>query len=83
MTANANITALADAGVSIWLDDLSRAILTDGTLEGLVADKGVVGVTTNPTIFAAALSKGDRYQEQVREIAAAGLDVAASRDEGL
>ena len=75
MTANANITALADAGVSIWLDDLSRAILTDGTLEGLVADKGVVGVTTNPTIFAAALAKGDAYAEQVGQLAKDGADV--------
>ncbi len=75
MTANANITALADAGASIWLDDLSRAILTDGTLEGLVADKGVVGVTTNPTIFAAALAKGDAYAEQVGQLAKDGADV--------
>ena len=75
MTANANITALADAGVSIWLDDLSRAILTDGTLEGLVADKGVVGVTTNPTIFAAALAKGDAYAAQVGQLAKDGADV--------
>lgn len=72
---NANLTALADAGVSVWLDDLSRTILTDGTLEGLVADKGVVGVTTNPTIFAAALSQGDAYAEQVAALAKDGADV--------
>ena len=75
MTTNANLTALADAGVSVWLDDLSRTILTDGTLEGLVADKGVVGVTTNPTIFAAALSQGDAYAEQVAALAKDGADV--------
>jgi transaldolase len=69
------LAQLSAAGVSIWLDDLSRELLTDGTLEKLVRDKHVVGVTTNPTIFASALSKGDAYDEQLRGFAAAGKDV--------
>ena len=47
------LKALADAGVSIWLDDLSRERIETGNLAELVKDKSVVGVTTNPTIFAA------------------------------
>ena len=51
---NKNLKALHDAGVSIWLDDLSRAKIQSGELESLIAEKSVTGVTTNPTIFAAA-----------------------------
>ncbi|HEY0375247.1 MAG TPA: transaldolase [Amnibacterium sp.] len=68
--------ALSAAGVSIWLDDLSRERIKGHGLEKLIAERDVVGVTTNPTIFASALSKGEAYDEQVREIAAAGKDVA-------
>ncbi|WP_158864310.1 transaldolase [Leifsonia sp. AG29] len=67
--------ALSAAGVSIWLDDLSRERITSGGLQKLIAEKNVVGVTTNPTIFAAALSKGEAYDAQVRELAARGLSV--------
>lgn len=66
---------LSDAGVSIWLDDLSRERLTSGNLAGLIKTHNVVGVTTNPTIFAGALSKGAAYAEQMRELAAAGASV--------
>ena len=66
---------LSDAGVSIWLDDLSRERLTSGYLAELIKTHNVVGVTTNPTIFAGALSKGAAYAEQMRELAAAGADV--------
>ncbi|MFD7657184.1 transaldolase [Actinosynnema sp. NPDC059797] len=69
---------LSSAGVSIWLDDLSRERLNTGNLAGLIADRNVVGVTTNPTIFAAALSKGTAYDEQVRELAARGADTDAT-----
>ena len=69
------LARLADAGVAIWLDDLSRERLRTGNLADLVATKGVVGVTTNPSIFASALSKGDAYDEQLRELAAEGADV--------
>jgi transaldolase len=52
---------LSAAGVSIWLDDLSRGRITTGNLAALIADRNVTGVTTNPTIFAGALSKGEAY----------------------
>ncbi|MGB3376910.1 MAG: transaldolase [Microbacterium sp.] len=67
--------ALSGAGVSIWLDDLSRELLSSGALESLIADKNVVGITTNPTIFATALSRGNAYDAQIRELADAGADV--------
>jgi transaldolase len=62
------LEALADAGVSIWLDDLSRERIESGSLADLVKEKSVVGVTTNPTIFASAISEGERYDEQVRKL---------------
>jgi transaldolase len=69
------LKALSDAGVSIWLDDLSRERIETGNLAELVKDSSVVGVTTNPTIFAGAMSDGERYDDQVRRLAAAGNDV--------
>lgn len=67
---------LSDEGVSIWLDDLSRERLETGNLADLVKNHSVVGVTSNPTIFAAAIADGERYDAQVRELAdeAAGVD---------
>ncbi|MBO9579145.1 MAG: transaldolase, partial [Microbacteriaceae bacterium] len=56
---------LSAIGVSIWLDDLSRSRIASGNLEQLIATRDVVGVTTNPTIFAGALRNGDAYAEQV------------------
>ena len=70
--------ALADLsrhGVSVWLDDLSRELLAGGELSRLIAERHVVGVTTNPTIFASALAKGDRYTDQVRALARRGATV--------
>src|SRR4051794_15565823 len=69
------LSALTDAGVAIWLDDLSRERLRSGTLAALMRDKHVVGVTTNPTIFQKALEKGDAYDAQVRDLALRGVDV--------
>lgn len=69
---------LSESGVSIWLDDLSRERLTTGNLAALVAEKDVVGVTTNPTIFAAALAKGSAYDGTLAELAAAGTEVEAA-----
>jgi transaldolase len=63
---------LAAAGVSIWLDDLSRTRITSGGLQKLIDEKNVVGVTTNPTIFAAAIGKGEGYTEKLTELARAG-----------
>lgn len=72
---NDQLAQLAEAGVSIWLDDLSRELLRSGDLQRLLTGKHVVGVTTNPTIFASALAMGDAYDQQLRESAAAGKTV--------
>jgi transaldolase len=66
---------LSDEGVSIWLDDISRERLRTGNLAELSRDKHVVGVTSNPTIFASALSKGSAYDDQIRDLAVRGVDV--------
>lgn len=66
---------LTEAGVSIWLDDLSRERLTSGSLAAMVATDRVVGVTTNPTIFATAITHGHAYDSQLRDLAARGVDV--------
>ena len=78
MTQNPNLAALSAAGVSVWLDDLSRERLQTGNLAELIANKSVVGVTTNPSIFQAALSKGTAYDAQVTELAERGADVDAT-----
>jgi len=69
------LAELSAAGVAVWLDDISRERLRSGNLAGLVRDKHVVGVTTNPTIFQKALEKGSAYDEQVRDLALRGTDV--------
>ena len=63
------LAQLSDAGVSIWLDDISRERLRTGNLQDLVDTKHVVGVTSNPTIFQKALEKGEAYDEQARDLA--------------
>ncbi|SDZ54630.1 transaldolase [Herbiconiux ginsengi] len=68
-TKTTRTAALAAEGVSIWLDDLSRERIRSGGLQKLMAERGVVGITTNPTIFAAAVSKGSAYDEQIAELA--------------
>ena len=75
MTENTPLAELSLAGVSIWLDDLSRERIASGGLTNLIETKNVVGVTTNPTIFAGALSKGEAYADQVAALAAAGTSV--------
>jgi transaldolase len=77
MTSNPDDTlkALSDAGVSIWLDDISRDRLRTGNLEMLIRDMHVVGVTSNPTIFAHALSSGDAYNAQLADLAVRGVSV--------
>ena len=62
-----SIARLRTAGVSLWLDDLSRERLTTGSLAAL-RDRGVSGVTTNPTIFARAISDSDAYDGQIRDL---------------
>ncbi|MFG2263964.1 transaldolase [Streptomyces sp. NPDC048720] len=66
---------LADEGVSVWLDDLSRSRITSGGLASLVDGGGVVGVTTNPSIFQAAIGSGEGYEEQLTELAVRGVTV--------
>jgi len=58
---------LSDNGQSVWIDFLSRPFVEDGDLAGLI-DQGIKGVTSNPTIFQAAIAEGDSYDEQLREI---------------
>jgi transaldolase len=74
-SASDRLAELSGHGVSIWLDDLSRGHLRDGFLADLVGTKHVVGVTTNPTIFAGALAKAHDYDEQMGTLAAAGTGV--------
>ena len=66
---------LSNVGVSIWLDDLSRDRIQSGSLDALIATRNVVGVTTNPTIFASALATGQTYAPQIAELASAGASV--------
>ncbi|KQS22212.1 transaldolase [Frigoribacterium sp. Leaf186] len=70
-----NTAQLSAAGVSIWLDDLSRERINAGGLQKLIAERNVVGVTTNPTIFASALAKGEAYDDQVALLAKTGVSV--------
>jgi transaldolase len=60
------VQALRAAGVSIWLDTLSRELLDSGEFSRLIADYGVTGATSNPTIFANAIASSDRYDDQLR-----------------
>ena len=73
---NQRMRALSEAGVSIWLDDLSRERLTGGNLAGLIRDYSVVGVTTNPTIFDAAIGHGNAYDEELAALSTEGVDTA-------
>jgi transaldolase len=76
---------LAEHGQSVWIDYLSRKFVHDGDLAGLVRD-GVVGVTSNPTIFQGAIAEGDAYDDQIRELSASESDpkeifLALARDD--
>lgn len=73
---NSPLAQLAANGVSIWLDDLSRTRIRSGQLKELSSSRSVSGVTTNPTIFAGALSKGEGYGDQLAELATAGADAS-------
>jgi transaldolase len=75
MTSTTPTATLSALGVSIWLDDLSRERIQSGGLQRLIDERNVVGVTTNPTIFATALAKGEAYDAQVSELAKAGKSV--------
>lgn len=74
-TPTDRLQQLSEAGVSIWLDDLNRPMIKEGELQSLLDDKHVVGVTTNPSIFAAALADGESYTDQIKDLAAEDADV--------
>jgi transaldolase len=67
------LAQLSAAGVSVWLDDISRQRLTTGNLADLIRDKHVVGVTSNPTIFAHALASGSAYDGQLADLETRGV----------
>jgi transaldolase len=75
MGSTDTLQALSEAGVSIWLDDLSRQRINSGNLAELITGKHVVGVTSNPTIFAHAVVHAEDYAEQVQALAARGASV--------
>ncbi|MBW8803390.1 MAG: transaldolase [Catenulisporales bacterium] len=72
---NKNLDTLSGAGVSIWLDDMSRKRLKTGNLADLISQKNVVGVTTNPTIFQKAIVGSEVYTEQLKDLAVRGVTV--------
>ena len=73
---NDRLQALSDQGVSVWLDDISRGRLQSGNLAKLIETRHVVGVTSNPTIFAKAVADAEDYADQVNELAVRGVSVA-------
>lgn len=72
---NANLAALSAAGVSVWLDDLSRQLLSSGELEKRMSAYSIVGVTTNPAIFQSALADSSAYESALTEAVRADSDV--------
>ena len=75
MAQNEKLAELSEAGVAVWLDDLSRDRIRSGNLQSLVDEHSVVGVTTNPTIFAAAISGSDSYDDQLHALAVRQVSV--------
>jgi transaldolase len=75
MAQNKRLAELSAAGVAVWLDDLSRDRILTGDLQSLVDEYSVVGVTTNPTIFATAISSSDCYDEQVHDLSVTKVSV--------
>jgi transaldolase len=77
---------LHEVGQSLWLDNITRTILGDGTLRGYIEELSVTGLTSNPTIFDKAISGGDAYDEQIAELSSAaglGEGPGASADEDI
>jgi transaldolase len=75
MAQNENLAQLSKAGVAVWLDDLSRDRIRSGNLQSLVDEHSIVGVTTNPTIFAAAISGSSSYDDQLHALAVRQVSV--------
>ena len=70
-----HLAQLEAQGVAVWLDDISRERLRTGNLQQLIDDDHVLGVTSNPTIFASALAKGDAYDQQAHDLGIRGVSV--------
>ena len=66
--AKSRLHQLSEAGVSVWIDNLSRDLIQSGELERMMRRDAVVGITSNPTIFQKAISSGDAYDAQLREV---------------
>jgi hypothetical protein len=87
--AKSNLHRLSELGQSVWVDSVSREWLETGELERLMREDAVVGVTSNPTIFQKAISSGNAYDDQLRELAPAldrgkrSLDGASSSNAGV
>ena len=75
---NPNTQALSEAGVSIWLDDLSRELIETGKISELIDERNVVGLTSNPSIFQAAMAKGERYNDDLAKLTKDGGISAAA-----
>ncbi|WP_040339689.1 transaldolase [Candidatus Blastococcus massiliensis] len=75
MAQNEKLAELSSAGVAVWLDDLSRDRIRSGNLQALVDEHSVVGVTTSPTIFAAAISGSESYDDQLHALAVRKVSV--------
>ena len=75
VTQDPSLAALSAAGVSVWLDDLSRNLLQSGKLQQLIDTRSVVGVTTNPSTFERALAHDRAYDGQIAELTARGADI--------
>ena len=69
---NPNTRALQDLGQSLWIDNITRTMLADGTLRRYIADLSITGLTSNPTIFEQAMAKGDAYDAQIAELSRKG-----------
>jgi transaldolase/glucose-6-phosphate isomerase len=74
MAASSPLQKLAELGQSVWLDYISRELLTSGELQRMIAEDNVTGMTSNPSIFQKAIAEGSQYDEQIRELLAAGVD---------
>jgi len=75
MTQNPQLADLSSHGVAVWLDDLSRDRINSGGLAALTAERSVVGITTNPTIFGAAISGSDIYNDQISDLSKRGVAI--------
>ena len=69
---NANTQQLHDLGQSLWIDNITRPMLDDGTLAQFIAEQSITGLTSNPTIFEQAIGKGSAYDDQIARLSSEG-----------